>query len=94
MHAWTGSTSIVGRLSSAAVSGIEEHLARSDLAVDACCQIGPGATQCLSGRYPAAPYVEGLPLEQRLGLDALLQSFVRRQDRRVDLPVVQQQIQK
>ena len=40
-----------------------------------------------------ASHVEGLPLKQRLGLDASLQGGVGRQDRRVDFPPVQQQVQ-
>ena len=39
-------------------------------------------------------YVKGLPLEKRLAVDALLKRFVRREDRCIDFPLFQQQIQK
>lgn len=49
----------------------------------------PHRSAMFSVQSSVAPHIECLPLEQRLGLDALLQRFVRRQDRCVDLPLVQ-----
>jgi hypothetical protein len=39
-------------------------------------------------------YIKGLPLQKRLATDAILKRFVRREDRCVDLSLIQQQIQK
>ena len=65
----------------------------SELAGGAGLRLSP-SWWCLSGQSFVTAYVEGLPFEKRLGLDPLLQRGVGGQERPVDFPSVQQQVQK
>ena len=46
-----------------------------------------------SSRSLVKPYIESLPFENRLALDAFLQGCIGGQNRRVDFPFFEQQVQ-
>jgi hypothetical protein len=53
-----------------------------------------GYVRLSSSQSLVTPNIEGLPFEKRLALDTFLQDCIGGQNRRVDFPFVEQQVQK